>query len=577
MDNLSTIYSNFFFLRPQLLWGFTFVVWFAIILFKKVKDQDGWKKNISPHLQQFMITKGNQSATAPKFILIGALSLIIVAAAGPTWSKIEKPGATIESALVVAFDASRSMQANDIKPNRLERGKQKVHDLLEAQPGNHVALIAFAQTAHLALPFTNDYTSFNFQLEAVDPSVMPVQGSNLIEALRVSDQVLQNIEAPSTILIVSDNVRAEDVEQIQQFVDTTTHHLEFMIMATPQGAAIPLGNKGRVYKDKNRKTVIPRMDTKAILKLNTIERVNVNTITLDNSDVEHIAKNLRSNLSYQKNDESDANDWEEYGYYLCFPLAFIILFWFRRGWKVQWAIVPLLLSLSACDTNQSNNKQQWTDLWYTRDQQGQILENKSLLDSALTVYENPMKRGYLLYQMERFEEANAEFIKIPTDTSYFNIGICMAEMGHWASSRDAFKEALSINPNYSEAQTNLNYIIEIIEKRKERFQELGLESKSQEESEELEELKELQDANFDEKKSDDEGEGKAPKGDQKGAPKQEEEMFQPIDPDAPITGEEAKGMVLRQMDNNPALFMKKKFQYQLYRDSTRIEVPSETW
>src|SRR5262245_16449631 len=91
---------------------------------------------------------------------VAALALIVVALAGPKrgfqWQQVKREGID----LIVALDTSRSMLATDVKPDRLERAKLAILDLLPLLQGDRIGLVAFAGTAFLECPLTVDYAAF---------------------------------------------------------------------------------------------------------------------------------------------------------------------------------------------------------------------------------------------------------------------------------------------------------------------------------------------------------------------------------------------------------------------------------
>src|SRR4051794_28693484 len=88
---------------------------------------------------------------------LGAILMLVLALGGPMWGfrweEVRREGID----LVVALDTSRSMLANDVKPNRLARAKLAVRDLLTQLSGDRIALVAFAGTAFVQCPLTLDY------------------------------------------------------------------------------------------------------------------------------------------------------------------------------------------------------------------------------------------------------------------------------------------------------------------------------------------------------------------------------------------------------------------------------------
>ena len=99
--------------------------------------------------------------------------LICLALAGPTWQREPAPFADDTAALVIVVEVTPTMLAQDVQPSRLERAALKIHDLLALRRGSVTALVAYAGSAHLVLPLTQDgdlITEFAAQL---DPSIMP--------------------------------------------------------------------------------------------------------------------------------------------------------------------------------------------------------------------------------------------------------------------------------------------------------------------------------------------------------------------------------------------------------------------
>ena len=116
-------------------------------------------------------------------LLVAALALFGVALGGPMWGfhweEMKREGID----LVVAIDTSKSMLATDVAPNRLERAKLAVQDLLAEMAGDRVGLVAFAGTAFVQCPLTLDRNAFRESLQAVEVGLIPRGGTNLTEAL----------------------------------------------------------------------------------------------------------------------------------------------------------------------------------------------------------------------------------------------------------------------------------------------------------------------------------------------------------------------------------------------------------
>merc|ERR1711960_14392 len=103
------------------------------------------------------------------------------------------------------------MEASDVAPSRLERGKQKIRDFLDLRAGARTALVAYAGTAHAVLPMTEDPQVMVPYLEGLSPEVMPREGAVAGEALALAQAMLSEEGAPGGVLFVTDSIDPADV------------------------------------------------------------------------------------------------------------------------------------------------------------------------------------------------------------------------------------------------------------------------------------------------------------------------------------------------------------------------------
>ncbi len=118
-------------------------------------------------------------------VLVG-LALAAVAAAQPrwgyTWRELTHEGVE----LVVAVDLSRSMDAQDVDPSRLERARREIYDLLAVMPGQRVGLVVFAGGAYPRVPLTLDHVALRHIVEDLSSTTLQAQGSSLSSALKTA-------------------------------------------------------------------------------------------------------------------------------------------------------------------------------------------------------------------------------------------------------------------------------------------------------------------------------------------------------------------------------------------------------
>lgn len=546
-------------MRPDWLYAFVVIGVIAILFIITNRRRAQWKKNFNKELLPYITTKGTtRQYTLPKVLLLLLLSLLTLAAAGPTWEQIERPGQKTEAALVVLMDMSRSMLAEDIQPNRVERAKFKLRDFFAAAPKAKTALVAYAGTAHTVVPFSKDYKTITRQMEALRPGIMPVKGSNLNEAMTLADSLLQDVIAPSTILLVTDNLTQDDLQRISQTAATT--HIEIMAIATPNGGTIPYRNT--VLKDKERNTVIPRLDVITLDQAGEMENVNVITVTLDDSDVNILAAHIRQNLEFTIDLDKAEEEWKDFGYFLTLPLLFISLLWFRRGWKVHW--VWLVLIMMSCKNDAGEFKLE--DQFLTPDQKGQLLLNKGDTLAAAEAFESGSRKGYTYYEMGDLEKAAEAYSEDTSPEGFYNLGVTYAKMGDLEAAEQAFSAALELDPEFEVAQTNLERVIVVRDSiAAAEGLEIARSSKGGDTPDNLQDYDESSQGDDKDQALDSdekyEGEGDIQEMKTEEVDENTIDIFE-FDENVVIDKDAARQTLLRQVTEDPSLFLRRKFAYQ---------------
>lgn len=124
-----------------------------------------------------------------KFILwLVATSLIVLALSnlqlGSKLEKVKRSGID----LVIAIDVSKSMLAEDLKPNRLSRAKRFVSGMIKKLQNDRIAIIIFAGNAYLQMPLTIDYAAAKMYLKSINTNIVPTQGTAISEAIKLANE-----------------------------------------------------------------------------------------------------------------------------------------------------------------------------------------------------------------------------------------------------------------------------------------------------------------------------------------------------------------------------------------------------
>lgn len=207
--------------------------------------------------------RGSQATSADKVALVVltlVFILVVLALCRPQWGHVDIPRESRGLDILVALDVSRSMLADDLSPNRLEAAKHSLNGMVSRLDGDRIGLVAFAGSAFLVCPFTQDYAAFSSMVEEVSTQTVPKGGTSLESAVDESLRAFGVSTTPAKALIV-----ISDGEDHTGDLETAATRLSkagitvFAIAAgTAQGAIIPLGN-GDFVRDAKGTPVVSRL------------------------------------------------------------------------------------------------------------------------------------------------------------------------------------------------------------------------------------------------------------------------------------------------------------------------------
>jgi Ca-activated chloride channel homolog len=145
---------------------------------------------------------------APRLILtkrilwLACLLLLFISAAGPQkgfeYREVKRRGIDI----LFAVDTSRSMLAQDLTPNRLERARLGIHDFINRLEGDRVGLVPFAGSAYALCPLTSDYEAFRESLNALETDIIPKQGTDVASAIHEAQRLFDEQNNNHRILVL---------------------------------------------------------------------------------------------------------------------------------------------------------------------------------------------------------------------------------------------------------------------------------------------------------------------------------------------------------------------------------------
>ena len=307
---MTTFVENFHFLRP---WALLLVLPAVALWWRNGRAADTtrrWRKVIEPELLKHLVVGGEtRHFLRPHDLMLAGWIVAIIAIAGPTWQRDPSPFAEQAAPVVIVLKVTPSMMTPDLAPTRLDRGRQKIADLLKLRDGMPAGLVAYSGSAHLVLPPTPDRDVVIGMAGALSLAIMPREGDQLGSAVKLAAQVLRDGGQGGSILVVADTVAPDQAAALKQVAAGAP--VTFLGVAPPAA----------VDADAGLAAAVSGLGAREI------------TVTIDNSDVTAIARRLAAAPGAPVA-AGETVRWQEEGYWLVPLIVLLVLLWFRRGWVV---------------------------------------------------------------------------------------------------------------------------------------------------------------------------------------------------------------------------------------------------
>ena len=237
-------------------------VWWA---FLRARREKALSRFVAPALKGRLMPPGANLWGLQAWCVVLGLALSLFAAARPQWGKTTEKYVERSRNVVVAIDVSRSMLAEDVRPNRLERAKADVADLIDSLAGDRCALVAFRRTGVAICPLTTDRGFLRSALETLSPDSAPRGETDLGAAIRESLSALDPAaDDHNAIIVISDggDLRGEALDAAGVAKKRGIPIFTVGIGDPKRGSAIP-GERGQLQKF-NGETVKVKLEEDAL-------------------------------------------------------------------------------------------------------------------------------------------------------------------------------------------------------------------------------------------------------------------------------------------------------------------------
>lgn len=278
-----------------------------------------------------------------KFILfLLALSLLIIGLVNP------KIGTKLETVkregvdIVFALDVSKSMLAEDIAPNRLEKGKRLISEIINQLGSDRIGIIAYAAQAYPQLPITTDYGAAKMFLQSMNTDMLSSQGTAINEAINLASTYFDDDQQTNRVLFIisdgEDHAEGTTANAIEKATDEGIRIFTIGV-GKPKGAPIPLKRNGIVEslkKDMNGEVVITKLNESVLKEI--ADDGNGEYINGDNTSqaVDYIKEQLNQMDKKEFEAKQFAEYKDQYQWFVAAGLLLLFLDVFVLDRKTKW-------------------------------------------------------------------------------------------------------------------------------------------------------------------------------------------------------------------------------------------------
>lgn len=288
-----------------------------------------------------------ESASARKrvlkfWLLFLAVGSIIIGLANPQigtrLQEVKQEGIDI----IVALDVSLSMKAEDIKPNRLEKAKLEIRNLIDRLGGDRIGLVVFAGDAFTQFPLTTDYGAANLFLDVVDVDVVPTPGTAIGAAITRAVESFDFKESTTkVIVIVTDGENTEgDAFEAAEDAAKKGVLLYTIGMGSPSGTPIPVYNASGAQtdfkRDRNGNIVVTKLDEASLEKIASIGNGKYFRGTNAQDELNEIYKNINT-LQKKEFGVKQFTDYEDrFQFFIAVGIFLLLAEFLLSEKKVKW-------------------------------------------------------------------------------------------------------------------------------------------------------------------------------------------------------------------------------------------------
>ena len=480
--------TSFHFLRPWWLLALLPLIILVYLWVRRTRQQSAWSAAISqPLLDVLLDSSVASTAKRLRAAMWLAALFAVLGLAGPAWEKLPQPVEKKSDALVIVMDLSLSMFAQDVTPSRIAKARQKIVDVLRMREEGSTGLVAYAGDGHAVVPITDDRHTIENLLSALSPVMMPVFGSRPATGLALARELFRNAGLfEGRILLITDGIKR--ASEVSDFRDAA-FPISIIGVGTSGGAPIPINRRGeptRYLTDDLGREIRPGLEESALIQAAQQSYGRYSTLTIGDRDLEIALSTALPTEDASIEVDREFDIWADMGFWLCLPLALMMLASFQRGLFVALTFAVMLpepafaqVSAPSSSANSVGEAAQtvgnplttvWNNLWLRRDQQAYDAMIDGDAVTAARLFADQQWRGSARYRSGDFSGAAGDFAQDPSLTGLYNQGNALARLGRYQDAISQYDQVLADDPNQEDAAFNKALLEKLLEQQQQQEQ-----------------------------------------------------------------------------------------------------------
>ncbi|MBL0717628.1 MAG: VWA domain-containing protein [Desulfosarcina sp.] len=477
-------------MKFESVWAFYFLLIIPVIIFLILFENR--KKKVTLELFADTNLLSSLTETVKKEILffkglffVIAIIFLILACAGPKWGShyqdVQRKGVDI----IFLLDVSSSMQAQDVKPDRLERAKREITDFLKITEGDRIGLVLFAGDAFVQSPLTLDYDAVSMFLGSVNVDSLPVPGTDIGNGIKTALNAFDFKSLTDKVIVIITDGEDNEGRGLQQAEKAIKKGVKIFVygIGDPSGAPIP-DETGGFKKDKDGNLILSKLNEKDLRRIaEAADGRYVRSVTGD-LDLDRLYfEGIKEKTEAKELESGKIKVFEERFYIFTGLAIFFLLIEGLIGLRARSKIsgsglLGIIAAIILCSPNHGLATENPEELY----KQGNYQEaEKAFIKKDMDHPEdvrNRYNRGCASFQNSNYEGASAAFRSALKRTkqnkrnkqirfqSAYNLGNSLFKQGKLQASADAFKQAIKLNPGDEDARYNYGLALKMIEEHK---------------------------------------------------------------------------------------------------------------